>query len=264
MAIEQGFMIDEAMEFDESAEFAASREFDFVELNMEYTFERRRVDPSRIRQITDRYGLDVVVHLPYRLDPGSPHEHVRDGACRELEAAIDTAIAFGADRGVFHATSSVDPETWDGMKLRECIYETVRRIDKYARERGFEACVENLIDPIFDASCFPELFDRTEAAGCLDTGHAFATGQKAGTQAKLLREHGSRISHLHLNETRREDDDEHLPIGFGKIDFSTLASAIRNTGWEGTCTHEIHLFDLESRKLGKVTFDRLLSSTTDM
>lgn len=263
MTLKQGFMIGETVDFAESVDFAARHDFDFVELNMEYTFERQRIDPSHIRRIADEHRLDLVVHLPYRLDPGSPHEHVRKGACRELEAAIDTAIEFDADKGIFHATSSASPEAWGGTKLREGIYETVHRIEGYARDRGFEACVENIKDPFFDASHFPELFNRTEVTVCLDTGHAYATGQDSREQARLIREHGDRISHIHLNETRQGDDDEHLPIGFGKIDFAALATAIRETGWTGTCTHEIYSFEIESRKMSKLAFDNFLAVDTN-
>lgn len=243
---------------EEGFEFAAERGFDFVELNMGYTFERTRIDPARVRRLADEYGLDVVVHLPYALDPGSPHEHVRDGACRELEASIDAAAEFGAEKGIFHATSWARPEKWDREEIRGYIYDSVRRVDAHARERGIEACVENLKTPFFDAGDFPDLFDRTDAAACLDTGHAHVTGQGAAAWDDLLRGYPGRVSHVHLNDTRRDDDDEHLPVGLGKLDFGALAAAMREADWAGTCTHEVFTYDPGYAARGKETFDRLL------
>ncbi|PSP55278.1 sugar phosphate isomerase/epimerase [Halobacteriales archaeon QS_1_67_19] len=258
MSVRQGFTVENGADLDASLSFAADHGFDFVELNMDWTFERQRVDSEAVRETAVEYGVDLLVHLPYRLDPGSPHEHVREGACRELEAAIDAAVAFGAEKGVIHATSHAHPEKWNHEKIREYLYDSVRRLADYGRERDFEVSVENLKTLFFDAGDFPDLFAETDSVACLDTGHAYVTGQDAAAQADLLRTHGDRISHVHLNETRRGDEDEHLPVGIGEFDFETLAEAMDEADWSGTCTHEVYTYDREYVAHGKAAFDRLL------
>ncbi len=260
MTIRQGFVVEGGVDVDDAFGFAVEHGFEYVELSMEGQFARSRVDADEVRETADAHDLALVVHLPFSLDPGSPHGHVRDGACRELEASIDAAVAFGAEKGVFHATSRANPERWDVDDVRASIYDSVRRVDDYARERGFETCVENLKTPFFDAGDFPDLFERTDAVACLDTGHAHVTGQSLAEQADLMRAHGDRISHVHLNETRREEIDEHLPVGLGKLDFDALATAMRETDWSGTCTHEIFSFGHDYAVYGKSAFDRLLAS----
>ncbi|SIR55146.1 Sugar phosphate isomerase/epimerase [Haladaptatus litoreus] len=259
MTIRQGLMVCGTVPDEDAFSFAAEQGFDFVELDMEQAFPPQAIDiPSVCRTLTN-HDLDVVVHLPYRLDPGSPHDHVRDGACRQLERAIDTAVELGAEKGIFHAESRGFPHVWGHETLRESLYESVRRLTRYARERDFEVCVENLKKDFFDCGDFPTLFAETNAVACLDTGHAYVTGHDADSQAALLRNHGNRISHLHLNDTRQTDDDEHLPVGLGKLNFEALATAMRETDWSGTCTHEVYLFDIEYAGRGKSSFDRLLS-----
>jgi len=262
MTVRQGITVEGGVDTDAVCSFAADHGFTFVELNMEGQFHRSRVDPDAIRETAERYGLDIVVHLPYALDPGSPHDGVRDGACRELEAAIDTAAAMGAERAVFHATTSARQYHWEQDAVRETIVDAVERVSTYGRKRGVDAVAENLKSPFFDAGDFGTLFERTDANACLDTGHAFVSGQRADEQAQLLREHGNRITHIHLNETRREDEDEHLPVGLGRVDFGTLAEAIAETGWEGTCTHEVFRVGDGGREYvaaSKRTFDDLLA-----
>ena len=259
MTVRQGFTVEHGADAAESFAFAAERGFDYLELNMDWTFERSRVDPDAVRDLADRHGLDLCVHLPYRLDVGSPYEHVREGSCRELEASVDAAVEMGAERGVFHANALASEGKWGRETLRECLYDSVERVVEYARDRGFEAVAENLKSPFFTAADFPELFDRTGATACLDTGHAHATGSSLAEQADLLREHGDRISHVHLNDTRLDGDDEHLPVGVGKLEFAELAEAMVETDWSGTCTHEVFTFDDEPRAFGKRRFDRLLS-----
>lgn len=259
MALRHGLMIEHTVEFERAVAFASEHQFDFVELNMEFTFHRDRVDPEHVQSVTDEHGLDVIVHLPYRLDPGSPHRHAREGACRELEAAIEHAAEFGAEKSIVHATSHADTRRWPPRDLRQQLYESLRRLDAFAGAHGVQLCAENLKHP-FDASEFPRLFDRTSVAGCLDTGHAYVTGQAGADQADLIAQFGERFSHIHLNDTRLPDDDEHLPVGMGQVEFAPLAATLRETDWTGTCTHEIYAFDLDSRALGKTAFTRLLAA----
>lgn len=263
MAIRQGFMIEQTVDFAEAAELAATHGFDFVELNMEYAFQRQRLDADHIQQTLETLGLDLIVHLPYRLDPGSPHHEVREGACRELQAAIDTACELGAEKGIVHAASDAEPKHWGAGRLRSTVFSALDDLAAYGRDHGLEVCAENL-KGICTANDFTELFDQTRLSACLDTGHAYATGTTGLAQANLIREFPDRISHIHLNDTRLRSDDEHLPVGMGQIDFTPIGQALRETDWTGTCCHEIYAFDLESRVLGKDGFDACLerASTT--
>ena len=281
--LRQGFTVGRREDYEEALAFAVDEGFDFLELNTEHGFERRTVDPERVGALADDHGVALVAHLPYRLDPGSPHEHVREGAARELEAALDAAAAMGAEKGVFHAVSNAPPDAWDHDDVRAWRYETVRRVVDHADDLGIVPCVENLTSPFFDAGDFPDLFERTDADACLDTGHAHVTGQdgadrregpsngeRGGTtreqagasQAALIREHGDRVAHVHLNETRTDEDDEHLPVGMGFVDFGAIATAMVETDWTGTLTHELWPARPAYVAASKRRFDSLLGDAT--
>ncbi len=257
--IGQGLMVDAADDYEDALALAADEGFDFVELNAENGFHRRRTDPERLGALAADRGVDLVVHLPYRLDPGSPHEHVREGACRELEAALDAAAAMDAEKAVFHAVSHAHADRWLVDEIRSRLYDSIRRVDAHAADVGVEACVENLKSPFFDAGDFPDLFERTDATGCLDTGHAAVTGQEGDAQADLIRERGDRVGHVHLNDTRSREDDEHLPVGMGDVEFGSITNAIVETDWSGTCTHELWPYRPDYALASKRRFDRLLA-----
>lgn len=252
-------MVEVDHDVDAALAAAAERGFDFVEVNAEGAGHAAR-DPADVREAAASAGVDLVVHLPYHLDVGSPHEHVRDGACRQLEAAIDAALGMGVDRGVFHATTFAN-DRWDRGRVYAAVAESVERVHDYGRERGFDACAENLKGEFVDAGDFPDLLERTGGLACLDTGHAHATGHGVEWQADFLREHGDRVAHVHLNDTRRDDTDEHLPVGVGKLDFAPLVEAMVDTGWAGTCTHEVFTPDADHGAVGygKGRFDELLA-----
>lgn len=255
-------MIEHSGEYRPSFRAAAAAGFDYVELNMEARFSRDAVTPVTVQETATEFGLDVVVHLPYKIDIGTPHEHARDGACRELQACVDTASGCGATKAVLHASSSARPRHWDESRVVDAIHESVQRLHEYAASQHLTICAENLKGPFVDVTDFPALFERTEAAMCLDTGHAFVAGMTGQEQAALLRNHGDRIAHIHLNDTRTGEDDEHLPVGLGRVDFAPLAEAIVETDWSGSCTHEVFGFDtdFEYSRVGKGRFDALLDT----
>lgn len=260
MDVRQGFMVELEVPLDEAVPFAVEYGFDFLELNMENGFARNTVNPAMIRRTVEDTELDLVVHLPFRLDVGSPHDAVRDGACRELEASIEAALEFGATKGVLHAHSTAAPDYWSGDEIWDAMLDSIDRVSEFAAARGFAACVENLKGPFIDIGDFPELVGAAsgEMRVCLDTGHAYATGHDEDWQADFLREHADVVSHIHLNDTRQHDTDEHLPVGVGMLDFKGLVDAMRDANWSGTCTHEVYAPVLGPQRFGKAVFDGML------
>ena len=119
----------------------------------------------------------------------------------------------------------------------------------------------NLEGDFVDVTSFPALFAATDAAMCLDTGHAFVSGLDAAAQAKLLCEHGDRVANVHLDDTRRGDDDENLPVGLDRLDFAELAAVMAETSWRGICTHETLRFGdrFDYVRTSKRRFDDLLA-----
>lgn len=264
MDVAQGFLVswvDGPDEYRDVFATASDAGFDYVELDMEAAFHRSRVDPASVRAAAADHDLDLVVHLPYRFDMCSPHEHVRDGACRELEAAIDAALEMGVTKGVMHAGSLAEPERWGEEPIVDAIREAVGRVTAYGDDRGFEVVVENLkgvVGPAELPGLLADVGDETRM--CLDTGHAYVSGLSGNRQGALLREYGDRISHHHLNDTRIDSDDEHLPVGLGRLDFEPLVDAMADAGWSGTCTHEVFTLDYSQVPVGKQAFDDLIAS----
>ena len=238
----RGFVTQLGMDYEEAFERADAFGLDFVELMMDGTHERTRLatETDRVRESAAEHGLDLAVHLPFALDIASPFEHVREGALRELLAAIETAEDCGATKGVVHAGTSAWPPAWEHDELRPHLLSSVRDLDAFARRHDFEVCVENIPGDFFPVQSFPELFEKTDASMTLDTGHARMNGLSSAEMAAFLDEHGDRVSHLHLNDTRRAKD-EHLPFGAGTIDFAQVLEPL--DGWSGTLSLEVFTLD---------------------
>ena len=76
---------------------------------MESGFQRAHVNVDRIRTLAADYDLDLVVHLPYRIDVASPHKYARNGAQREMVAAMETAAAMGSKKEFFTLARLLSP-----------------------------------------------------------------------------------------------------------------------------------------------------------
>lgn len=241
--VRRGFVTQVGMDYREAFERAEAFGLDFVEVMMDGAHERTRLagETDRVAERADDHGIDLVVHLPFALDIASPFEHVREGAVRELRAAIETAVDCGAEKGVVHAGTSAWPPAWEHDELHEHLFVSVRELDGFARGRDFEVCVENLPGEFFPAGSFPRLFAGTDASMTLDTGHARMNGFGSAEMATFLDTHRDRVSHLHLNDTRRAKD-EHLPFGAGTIDFERVLEPL-GENWSGTLSLEVFTLD---------------------
>jgi sugar phosphate isomerase/epimerase len=220
---------------------AAEWDLDFVELTMEGRHRRQRVreEAAEIGACAEANGVSLAVHLPLRLDLGSPYERVQEATLREAEDALESATVVDATRAVVHPRTDAYRPAYDDDVLRERLFEALLDLDSYAAHCGVELCVENLTDGLFRLDReFAELFSEGVSA-CLDTGHAHVAGFDAADQAALLTERGDRIAHVHLNDTRRADTDEHLPFGAGDVEFERLFAAMAETDWSGTVSLEV-------------------------
>ena len=67
-------MIEHGGDYPPAFAAAADAGFDYVELNVEARFSRDAVDTGAVRAAAADHGLDLIIHLPYTVDIGSPHE----------------------------------------------------------------------------------------------------------------------------------------------------------------------------------------------
>jgi hypothetical protein len=113
-----------------AVEWAAAEGFDLVEVLLDGPHARARADAWRdpLADALDDTGLDLVVHLPFALDLGSPFGPVRDGAVRECRACLDLAADLDARKAVFHPSSDAWDLGWTDAERREFVVDGCRRV----------------------------------------------------------------------------------------------------------------------------------------
>lgn len=258
MDVNRGFVTDGDIELEDQVETAATLGYDYVEVGMWGVGDRQTLttEAEALRDRLTSVELDCLVHLPFAgIDLGSPHEHVREGARRELEACLDLAADLDARKAVVHPTSEAD----DSDEQRRLMTEGIRRLDEYATERDIVLCAENLFGGYATLDDVDHVLADTDAMLVVDTGHARITGHEAPELAEFLAEHGDRVSHFHLNDTTGPSDD-HLPFGAGTIDFGAIFEPLQRADWSGTLSVETKSRQREYLELSLQQLDAVLDS----
>lgn len=252
----------------ESIAVAAEFGFDFVELMMDGDAHRTALEAESeavAASVAER-DIDLLVHFPYPILIGSPHNHQRAGAVEELKHCIQVAVDVGAEKGVVHPDSYGWSRVWEDKEKASLVAESVRELHDFAREYGFEICVENLFgDASLSLNEFDILIENTDASMTFDTGHAAIVGLDEPEMATFLANNRDRVSHVHLNDTRHQDAgyvgaDEHLPLGYGALDFETILDPLLTRKWNGTLSIELDTDEFDYLRTNQQYLERIVKN----
>ena len=122
----------------------------------------------------------------------------------------------------------------------------LKRLTERAEEGGITVCLENLsenADDLTDVFAAAPLMNLT-----LDLGHAELLS-KENTSFGFLEKCFDRIKHIHLHDNlggTSADDDLHLPVGQGRIDFHKIFQRLHAVPYKGTITLELRPDQIKS------------------
>jgi inosose dehydratase len=101
------------------------------------------------------------------------------------------------------------------------------------------------------------VFAASRIGFCPDTAHLAAGG---GDPETLIRRYPDRIRHVHLKDLDPVTG-VFLPLGRGKLDFTGILAALRETGYDGWLIVELDYYDgdpAEAARVSKSFLDRVL------
>lgn len=164
---------------------------------------------------------------------------------RDIEAAGICKVPWL----VFHPDTAWDSAGYSRRLSLEKEKERFRRFGEVASKWGVGIAIENLTDNRNGERYFgvtaEDLLDLLDRLGddklfgiCWDTGHA---NLNRLNQPESIRQMGKRLKALHINDNRGEKDDHLLPY-LGRIEWEPLLLALKEIGYNGDFTYEIHNF----------------------
>ncbi|MGQ9788155.1 MAG: sugar phosphate isomerase/epimerase family protein [Candidatus Hadarchaeaceae archaeon] len=206
----------------------------------------------RLRKLVDSQGLDISIHGPiWDLNPNSWHTIVRRLALKYMQKSIDLCSALGGEIVVVHPGRCPFPQEERFLKpAQERFLNFIKSSLNYAKNRGVKLTLENFpISTEFPYSSPREMLSLVKKFDGLgitfDVGHAFlnktlqklsSPERRIGAEIKMIRKY---IINIHFHDNRGERD-EHLPPGDGRINFRPIVRAIRDIGYLGWITIELH------------------------
>ena len=115
----------------------------------------------------------------------------------------------------------------------------LERLIEKAADSGIIICLENLSE---NAAHMANVFEALPSLHmCLDLGHAQLLSEH-NTSYGFIDRYPERIKHIHVHDNRGGDspnDDLHLPVGEGIVDFEKIFKKLKAIGYCGTITLEL-------------------------
>jgi len=121
----------------------------------------------------------------------------------------------------------------------------LRKITQIGSDAGITVCLENLSE---NANHLSEIFDALPLL-CLtlDLGHAQLISDQ-NTSIGFIERYPDRIKHIHLHDNlggNSANDDLHLPVGQGVIDFKKIFWQLKAMGYNRTITLELKAVEIK-------------------
>jgi sugar phosphate isomerase/epimerase len=230
--------------------------FDFGELVFGDSKDRLSWRDSGVTSPLDS-GFFLIAHGPAE-GPPNDADRILNRYLPALKDSVDTAAIMGMDLLTIHLwmdSRFVKPRIMDLKK------KVLRDLVGYAGEMKVTISLENLSEPASDLQPIIEAVPGLVLT--LDVGHAQLL-TKQNRSFEIIEHLGGCIRHVHLHDNRGgqgADDDLHLPIGEGIIDFPAILNRLLTAGYEGTMTLELETEDLDS---ARQSVQQMIAGTPDL
>ena len=219
-----------------------------------HTLDKQRV--SMLKEVGESYGLKYSVHAPFAgINIALHSKPLLNATMRRLKTSMSNAGELGCKIWVFHSGMRTGIGMfYPGLEWTRNL-ESVRVLLKFARDRGLEPVIENVMDMFLLAKVeeFKRFYNEIneDIHLVLDTGHANIYGQVQD----FFTEFPDKIVHIHAHDNYGKID-QHLGIGYGNIDWEKVADLLKKTSYDKT----IMIESVEHIEESKQKLKQLLSS----
>jgi sugar phosphate isomerase/epimerase len=199
-----------------------------------HALNKKRI--SMLNEAAKSRGIEYTVHSPFAdINIASPSKPMLNAGLKRLKQSIAYTNALDAKLWILHpgiqtGISSFYPgKDWIQNKESICL------LHKTAEEYGVKIALENVPEPypfiMKSVEDFAKFYKETSLniGLVLDVGHA-----NINKQIELFfSTFGGKIEHIHASDNVGETD-QHLGIGYGKINWSQLAQTLRENAYDKT------------------------------
>ncbi|MGN1362524.1 MAG: sugar phosphate isomerase/epimerase family protein [Methanobrevibacter sp.] len=224
--------------------FYEDNNIEYVELLHDYPLRDMDIE------ILNSFNLKYTIHSPIiDMNICSLNPSIRKASIGEIKHSLDLANSLDVNIVVVHPGHI--PFLGQGLedKIDKLNIDAISEIGKYADDLGVNAVIENM--PLIPGFTYTNLEDITNLlydlgmSMCLDIGHANTAGYTANEMYSPL------IKHIHVHDNFG-DDDSHMSIGDGDVDFKTLLDTFEMNKYDGIYMVEVNKLDSIKRSVKKL------------
>jgi len=214
----------------------ATIETEYVEIVDDglHTLNKERV--AALNEDAKPKGLKYTLHCPIAdINIASPSKPMLNASLKRLKQSMAYAHQLNVELWVLHPgqVTGITP-FYPGSDWQQNV-QSIRTLHKTAKEYGLRIAIENVPQKYGAIMKTTEDFQRlyeetglTDIGIVLDVGHSNLEAQTRHFLEKLP----DRIVHLHLSDNMGEND-QHLGIGYGKIDWQKLTQSLKQIRFNG-------------------------------
>ncbi len=203
-----------------------------------HELDKKRVD--MLKEQAKSYDIEFSVHAPFAdINVASPSKVMLATTLNRLKQSIEFANKLDAKLWVFHPGQRTGiTQFYPGKEWKQNI-ESIQKIYAISEECGLNIALENLPAKYWFVMKTPQDFSKffretnLPIGVVLDVGHANLEGQIE----PFLRQLADKIVHIHVSDNVGEDDD-HLGVGLGKIDWTWIAEELKKIDYDKIVTIE--------------------------
>ena len=222
--------------------------FDYVEIGIEEPMGTPQIlmrQKDEIMNSLSANGMFALGHTAYWVNFGSSHEKARRGWIEEAKDMIHVASELNIRLLNFHFNARLGRvgATEESRKvfLRNFV-SSMKELTQFAETEKLALMLENVPPaggrPLESIDCFSEVMKALPSLLFhLDVAHAFIENRIKGVR-EYIDAFGDRLVHVHMHDNHGKED-EHLPLGMGKIDFRKVARFLKEINYDKTITFEV-------------------------
>ncbi|MBQ8092322.1 MAG: sugar phosphate isomerase/epimerase [Clostridia bacterium] len=216
------------MEFpdiEDLAAFCRNHGFSFIEMNMTFPwFQMGSVTAERLRDLKNKYGIGLTIHLHDQVNPFEFSPEMRRGHLENIQFAMELADALDITRLTMHLI----PGTYSSINgKKKYLYEQckdhyldlvqafIRFADKSLDGSSTLICLENTGGFLpFQREAIDLMLQSDHFGLTFDIGHNYKAG--GGDEAFIL-VHDQKLKHFHIHDCSLKSN--HLAFGAAGLDL---------------------------------------------
>lgn len=222
--------------FEENAKLIAELGFDGAELHVD---ELKRIDTGWIIDITGQYDLTITgvgsgqYYRKHNLGLSTNNEEIRKKTIDRIAQALQFASELHSNIHIGAGQGTYDKSYEEGLyHLTESLRECAKIAQELNTRIDIEICNRYLPAMIRTINQGKKLVDAVGSPWVRLLADTHHMNIEESSLPVSIRQAKGYIAYMHFSDSNR------LAPGMGHIDYSAIAEALRDIGYEGFCTAE--------------------------